>query len=51
MAHPINSYGLYKGQLSAVQLWLKFNDVKAVFWLVIKTHVIQVSRYTFSNSK
>ncbi len=29
--------------------WLKFNDVKAVMWLVIKAHVIQVDRYAFSN--
>ncbi len=31
--------------------WLKFNDVKAVMWLVIKGHMIQFSRYAFSNSK
>ncbi len=31
--------------------WLKFNDVKAVMWWVIKAHVTQVDRYTFSNSK
>ncbi len=30
---------------------LKFNDVKAVMWLVIKAHMIQVSRYAFSNNK
>ncbi len=32
------------------QLWQKFNDVKAVMWLVIKAHMIQINRYTFSNS-
>ncbi len=30
---------------------MKFNDIKAEMWLVIKGHVIQVSRYAFSNSK
>ncbi len=47
----IHSYGIRKWWLSVVQLWLKFSDVKAVMWLVIKAHVIQVSRYAFSNSK
>ncbi len=46
----IHSYGIRKRRLSVVQLWLKLNDVKAVMWLVIKAHVIQVSRYTFFNS-
>ncbi len=47
----IHSYGIRKRQLSVAQLWLKFSDVKAVMWLVIKAHVIQVSRYAFSSSK
>ncbi len=47
----IHSYGIRKRRLSVAQLWLKFNGVKAVMWLVIKAHVIQVDRYTFSNSK
>lgn len=47
----IHSYGIRKQRLSVAQLWLKFNDVEAVMWLVIKAHVIQVSRYAFNNSK
>ncbi len=46
----IHSYGIRKRQLSVAQLCLKFNDVQAVMWLV-KSNVIQVNRYTFSNSK
>ncbi len=47
----IHSYGIRKRRLSVAQLWLKFNDDKAVMWLVIKAHLIQVDCYTFSNSK
>ncbi len=47
----IHSYGIRKQRLSVAQLWLKFNDMKVVMWLVIMAHVIQVSRYAFSNSK
>ncbi len=38
----IHSYGISKWPLSFAQLWLKFNDIKNVTWLVIKAHVIQV---------
>ncbi len=37
----IHSYAICKRRLSVIQLWLKFSDVKAVMWLVIKAHVIQ----------
>ncbi len=43
MALLIHSYGICKWRLSVAQLWMKFNDVKAVMWLVIMAHVIQVS--------
>lgn len=49
-AIPIHSYEIRKQCLSVAQFWLKFSDVKAVIWLVIKRHVIQVSRYASSNS-
>ncbi len=45
----IRSYGIRKWRLSEIQR-LKFNDIKAVMWLVITAHVIQVSCYAFSNS-
>ncbi len=40
----INSYGVRKQPMIVAQLWIKFYDIKAVMWLVIKAHVNQVNR-------
>ncbi len=51
MALLIHSFSIRKRPMIVAQLWLKFYDVKAVMWLFIKAHLIQIDRYTFSNIK
>ncbi len=48
MALLIHSYGIRKWRLSVTQLWLKFNEVKAVMWLVIKGHMVWVKADLYS---
>ncbi len=47
----ISFSGICKQWLIVTQLLQTFNDVKAVMWLVIKAHVIQVHHYTFTDGR